>query len=348
MRIARHFRPTSMARWVWRGILASLFFALPLGAQTPNFTPERSVEWAGLRFDYELEPHRTDRIVLTATVTNVGERSVHLRLPWCLAWLQIYRDDRLIWDRRAVDDCSAMVRFVHLEPGASERERYAVRARKLPGMSTEPSLVEIHAYFPTHHVPWLPPRAARDVRFGSVALAVNSPHEDDPELPGFARTLGVPGIPWGISAETVRTRLRDRGFQPAGSDPNGSLLFNGHDFLGRNAGLIARLDDGRLVKLVALMELRTPGGDAVAEFRELRATLASLYGPPERTTDAPARTAVWRRWSPDGLHQARLTISSENHLRLDLEPPAWKHRYLEARAKSPSGSAPIPGTDGGL
>lgn len=332
---ARHPLSNLPAPLLRGGVLAGLLFALPLGAQTPDFTPDRSVEWAGLRFHYELEPHRTDRIALTATVTNTTDRTVALRLPWCLAWLQVYRDGRLIWDRGDVEGCGEMVRFVDLAPGESERERHAVHARDLPGMGTEPSAVEIRAYFPTHHVPWLPPRAARDVRFGSVALAVASPPADRPGLPGFARTLGVPGIPWGSRAETVRARLIDRGFRHAGSDPNGSVLFNGHDFLGRNAGIIARFDDGHLVKLVALMELREPGGDAMAEFRELRATLANFYGPPGRTRDGSAPTAVWRRWGPDGLHQARLTITPEDHLRLDLEPPAWEHRYREARDRRP-------------
>jgi hypothetical protein len=347
MRDARHVLSNRHARWLRGGVLAGLLVAAPLGAQTPDFTPDRSVEWAGLRFDYALEPHRTDRIVLTATVTNTTDRSIALRLPWCLAWLQVYRDGRRMWDRGEVEDCDEMVRFVDLEPGESERDRHAVHARDLPGMGTGPSAVEIRAYFPTHHVPWLPPRAARDVRFGSVAVAVGSSPADESELPGFGRVLGIPGVPWGSPAEMVQDSLTDRGFRTAGSDPNGSVLFNGHDFLGRNAGIIARFDDGHLVKLVALMELRTPGGDAVAELRELRATLARFYGPPDRRTDGSAPTAVWRRWSPEGLHQARLTITPENHLRLDLEPPAWEHRFREARGRSASESAQIDGSGGG-
>lgn len=316
----------------WGPILAALLLAQPLGAQTPNVTPDQSVRWGDLHFHYELEPNRSDRISLTATVTNTGERAVELRLPWCLAWLRVHRDGRRIWDRGEAENCTGMERFVRLRPRQSERDRYVLLARDLFGSSGDVAEVEVHAYLPTHRVPWLPPRAAVDLPFGTVTLAMRSPTGADAPRREFARTLGVPGLPWGASARAVRDRLTGVGFRPAGSDPNGSLLFNGHDFLGRNAGLIARLDGGRLVKLVALMEPLDASRDLRTDFREVRETLRELYGEPARAGEEPRLYATWERWSTSGLHAARLAITSEGNLRLDLEPPSWKRRYLEARA----------------
>lgn len=313
-------------------IALALLVGAPLGAQTANVTSDRTLRWGDLRFHYELEPDRTDRIALTATVTNEGWNTVELRLPRCLAWLQVFRDGRRIWDRGQRESCAETVRFVHLEPGESERERYAVRARDLPGVSEDTTSVTVRAYLPGHRVPWLPPRATKDVRFGTLILTTGSRDGENASTPAFARTLGVPGLPWGTAAGEVRDRLVDRGFQTAGSDPNGSLLFNGHDFLGRNAGLIARLDEGRLVKLVAFMEPQDPSRGVRTDFREVRATLREFYGAPAHTAEDPKPRATWKRWSPGGLHAARLTVTSEGNLRLDLESPAWKRRYLEARA----------------
>lgn len=106
------------------------------------------------------------------------------------------------------------------------------------------------------------------------------------EEPDFAQTLGVPGLSWGASATTVTERFTREGFQVARSDPDGSILFTGHDFLGRNAGLIARMHDGRLEKIVAMMEPNQLD-DLESEFRKVWKRLEPFYGPPAVTEKGP-------------------------------------------------------------
>lgn len=203
--------------------------------------------------------------------------------------------------------------FLHyqLEPGPPDRVRLAARVsnggpRFLPG----------------HRLPWLPPRAAADVTL--TYLSVVSPGRSRRR---FVRTLGLPDLPWGSSGAMVPKRFLREGFREAGSAPNGSLLFNGHDFLGRNAGLIARVHEGRLVKIAALME-PNDGSDVRSEYRALRKRLIRIYGPPASDRNAPARlSALWQRMGPDGLHRAQLRTTDDGLLRLDMEPPEWRRLH---------------------
>lgn len=299
----------------------AVFPAAPISAQSRHETTEQRVEWGPLAFRYSITPSSAHQIEMTGRVTNTAHRPIELRIPWCLAWLRVYQKGELIWDRGRAESCGEMARFVTLGPGESEVDRYVLDVSDLQAWDQTGRTVRVAAYLPGHRVPWLPPRAVVEVPLGEVAL-----RSADDGQPVFARTLGLPGLPWRSSPEDVRARLLDAGFQVAGSDPNGSLLFNGHDFLGRNAGLIARIDGNRLVKVVALMEPNHPA-EPHREFQDVRERLEQFYGPALTDTSKERIRVRWRRAGPGGFYRALLRLTEDGTLRVDFETPMWSRLH---------------------
>ena len=305
--------------------LASVALAAPAIGQVEAVPrepeAEQSVRWGPLVFHYQLEPGPPDRIRLAARVSNGGPRPVEVDVPWCLAWLRLHQERREVWDRGGWESCEGMTRLISLAPGESVTDRYTLLLDSAGPPLRPGSPVRVSAFLPGHRLPWMPPRAAADVTLTHLSVVV----------PGgsrrrFVRTLGLPNLPWGSSGSVVSKRFLREGFREAGSDPNGSLLFNGHDFLGRNAGLIARVHDGRLVKIVALME-PNDGRELRSEFRAVRKRLVGIYGPPASSREGPGLRALWRQTSPAGVHQAELRATDDGLLRLDLEPPVWRRLH---------------------
>lgn len=171
-------------------------------------------------------------------------------------------------------------------------------------------------------------------------------------LAGQTTNLRLPSLPWGTPEDVVRKRLEERGFHFAGEPDAGSLLFDRSELLGHDAGIVARIWRGCLVKVVALMEPESPG-DPERKFAELLATLTRFYGAPARSSarkldlesrdgssdprtgrGAPPR-ALWLERDELGRpYGARLTLDREGRFRLDLESADWPDaaadRALEA------------------
>lgn len=141
------------------------------GGEGPRRGPihSASVEWAGLRYEASVRPSPPDRIRLRAVVTNVSPVFREEELPWCILPARLYRDGALAFDYAAARGCGGAVRVVRLEPGESEEFRRTLTAERVLGDSLSPGPFEVHVRLP-RQTGRGPPRAAMDLRLGTVTL----------------------------------------------------------------------------------------------------------------------------------------------------------------------------------
>lgn len=107
--------------------------------------------------------------------------------------------------------------------------------------------------------------------------------------PLAAQKLSFHGIPWHISADSVRAAVGARGFTFAGDAGDGDHAFTRAD----GARLIAEMRDGRLVGFRLIDAAR---GDAVdGRFQVLADSLQAELGAPDVTEDDEVQ-GRWREW----------------------------------------------------
>lgn len=155
-------------------VLATIFLVLAAGCagrapgeDVPG-VGTATVEWADFRIDWNLQPAPDDRLRVTATVTNVGRRTLERELPRCLNRLRLYRGDGLVWDRAGTGDCFG-VNWLTLAPTESRSWRAGLTAAEVLGDSISPGEFTVRVRIAGRDRPGLP-RADLEVTLGQKIL----------------------------------------------------------------------------------------------------------------------------------------------------------------------------------
>ena len=136
--------------------------------EAPPGVGSATVEWADFRIDWSLQPAPDHRLRVTATVTNVGRRTLERELPRCLNRLRLYRGDALVWDRAGTGDCFGL-NWLTLAPSESRSWRTGLSAAEVLGDSIPPGEFLVRARVPGRTGPGLP-RADIEVTLGQKIL----------------------------------------------------------------------------------------------------------------------------------------------------------------------------------
>lgn len=154
--------------------LAAVFLALAAGCagrapgEAVPGVGAATVEWADFRIDWNLQPAPDHRLRVTATVTNVGRRTLERELPRCLNRLRLYRGDVLVWDRAGTGECFGL-NWLTLAPNESRSWRTGLTAAEVLGDSIPPGEFTVRVRIPGRDRPGLP-RADLEVTLGRKVL----------------------------------------------------------------------------------------------------------------------------------------------------------------------------------
>lgn len=150
--------------------------------------------------------------------------------------------------------------------------------------------------------------------------------------------LAFAGIPWESEAAEVRGMMAQRGFEfLSTANHHGDELYAGV-YAGRRAVAVARLAEGRLVKLEIALQPET------GLFRAMEDRLGTLYGDRRgiaRVEGAqwspgpgiPSRRSAWSRGSGAGESFLILEDRPDLGIVISFESPAW---YAEFERRHPA------------
>lgn len=317
----------SMLALLVAGLLFVGLTATSAAAQT-NFRGEtQSVDWGPVQFTVEVHDSPATRLRVTGKIENTGYRTLReLRVPMCLAWIRIYSNEGQIWSNAEEEMCDALPRPITLAPGEVRTDTYSYNASEILSGNISSGSYRIAFHLPPMRWPGQPPRTQMEVNLGTITLE----HPQETRPAELSKALTIPDLPWGSSLEQVKEKFEGEGFQHAKTGLQGSLYFNDHDFLGRNAGIIARPYRKQLVKLVAMMEPND--GESLGEaLTHVRQKLEGIFGPPDkvRPGDSGHQEVFWRASSAEQerdaiLHLHIYTDRSEPVVRADFQSPRWE------------------------
>lgn len=312
------------------GLMLAAVVAVPASAQ--NFRGDaQSVDWGPVEFTVEIHESPVTRLRVTGKVANTGHQVLqNVRIPMCLAWIRIYEGSSMIWSNADQEMCDGLPRPITLAPGETRTDTYSYNVDEILTGNTPSGDYRIAFYIPRLSWPGQPPRTEMEVNLGTITLK----HPTETRPAELNSTLIVPELPWGSSLEKVEEKFTREGFQVARHGLEGSLYFNGSDFLGRNAGIIARPYRDQLVKVVAMMEPNE--GEKLPEtFTHVRQKLVGVFGQPDKVRPGPEghQEVFWRQTNADGqvsvLHLHIYTDRPEPVVRADFQGPRWEQAARE-------------------
>jgi hypothetical protein len=168
--------------------------------------------------------------------------------------------------------------------------------------------------------------------------------------PSRPAQFSLAGIPWGISADSVKALIEPRGYNFNRVDEDGDLWFDG--VLNRTpTRIFAFMADQKLVKLRMLMI--TPDSAAVSTYHTTRAELVKQYGAPMETTEeyeAPfkkgdhkqlnairaGKATIKTYWLPPAgsrmVHVAA-EVTDKAVVTVDYEGGSWERESVRRRQK---------------
>lgn len=162
----------------------------PGAGPSPRGVGTTTLDWAGLRTTLSLLPSSPDRLRVRAVVRNVTDGPVTREVPWCVIWLRLYRDGRLVLDHGAREGCPGAIRVLALAPGEERVFHESLLARQVLPEGTEEACFLVRAYVPRGGRPGLP-RAEMEATLGDAELRIGT----DPGAPDSAAANGSrPGM----------------------------------------------------------------------------------------------------------------------------------------------------------
>jgi hypothetical protein len=159
--------------------------------------------------------------------------------------------------------------------------------------------------------------------------------------PPIAEPYRFSEIAWGTPANEVAAQLASKGFKFVEQDEEGDHVFQGH-LDGREAVVIAMLRRGALAKTIVVL---VAGDDASKLYAETNQRLATQYGDPQPSSEAPGGSKhPVTRWPahPDGTGDTLLwtTITDENDVAMHYESSLWESEARRRRSEATSRDVP--------
>lgn len=169
--------------------------------------------------------------------------------------------------------------------------------------------------------------------------------------PSRPAQFSLAGIPWGISADSVKALIEPRGYNFNKIDADGDMVFDG--LLNRTpTRIFAFMADEKLVKL--RMVIVTEDETAVSTYQTTRAELTKRFGRPNETTEeyeAPykkgdanqlkailaGKATIRSHWLPPAsarMSYVAAEITDKAVVAIDYEGPAWQRESVRRRQAS--------------
>lgn len=168
--------------------------------------------------------------------------------------------------------------------------------------------------------------------------------------PSRPAQFSLAGIPWGVSAESLKALIEPRGYNFNRIDEEGDLWFDG--VLNRTpTRIFAFMADQKLVKMRML--IITQDEAAVRTYETTRAELVKRFGPPKETIEeyeAPykkgdqnqlkairsGKATIRTHWLPPAstrMSHVATEITDKAVVAIDYEGPSWDRESVRRRQK---------------